>query len=201
MNIDAWRILLEGARVYDDGSHIVPLKYGEAGAVEVETGIFLYGLVRRMQPDVIVETGTSRGWSSACMALAMQDNGHGHVYTLDVEEYSGEKYDLRERLSLDDHLTFIQCDSRAWQPPDNIDVLFLDSDHTLPFVLKEWQHFAPHLNRRGAVVLIHDTMFARGCLRAASMRIAEDARAMHDHVGTVFFNSWRGLDIVQIGEL
>lgn len=192
MNLDGWRILLDGARRYDDGSGCVPLKYGEAGAAEVETGIFLYGLVRRAQPRVIVETGTNRGWSSACMALALKDNGAGHLWTCDINEYEGEKYELWERLDLTSWITPVCQDSRIWTPPQRIDLLFLDSDHWPDFVLSEWRHFAPSLSSV-AHILVHDTSLEQGRLRPTVEAIAAETRGRH-----IVFAGWRGLDVVQV---
>lgn len=52
---------------------------------ELETQEFLYGLVRVLKPEVCVETGCFQGEASAQIALALDYNGHGHLYTCDVD--------------------------------------------------------------------------------------------------------------------
>jgi hypothetical protein len=44
----------------------------------------LYLLVRKLRPEIVVETGVARGFSSAYMLLAMHQNGRGHLYSIDL---------------------------------------------------------------------------------------------------------------------
>jgi hypothetical protein len=44
---------------------------------------FLYWLTRLLEPDVIVETGVSAGWSSEAFLQAIKKNGRGKLYSSD----------------------------------------------------------------------------------------------------------------------
>ncbi|HVI56276.1 MAG TPA: class I SAM-dependent methyltransferase [Luteibacter sp.] len=45
--------------------------------------MLLYSIVRRERPSVVVELGTGMGVTSAWIAAAMRENGHGTLYTYD----------------------------------------------------------------------------------------------------------------------
>lgn len=55
-------------------------------AVEVETGEFLYGLVRAAKPKLIVESGTGKGYATRYLAAAAAANGHGEIVTFEVHQ-------------------------------------------------------------------------------------------------------------------
>ncbi len=42
-------------------------------------------LVRAMQPDLVVETGTGLGFTSRAVGEALHRNGHGHLVSLEVD--------------------------------------------------------------------------------------------------------------------
>jgi len=57
----------------------------------------LYPLVRKLQPDVLVETGVCNGVSSSVLLQALDRNGKGRLYSIDYPEYSdGSVTDLWE---------------------------------------------------------------------------------------------------------
>ena len=59
-------------------------------ASEEEVGDFLYGLVRLMQPECVVETGCYLGDTSLRIAQALKDNRHGHLHTCDTDKERAE---------------------------------------------------------------------------------------------------------------
>ena len=164
MNIDAVKILLEGSHSDGVDCTSADVKYGSGSEIEVETGLFLYGLLRRYNPRVGVETGTHRGYSSAWLALAMKDavaffpgRRPGVLFTVDVGEYEGEPEDLWQKLGLSNIHHHIG-DSLRFQPPiAPIDFLWLDADHGTEFIVNEWEHFKPWFNPHKMMVGFHDT--------------------------------------------
>lgn len=92
--------------------------FNDAG-VESETGEFLYGLVRLLQPKNILETGTHWGVSAAYMGLALQDNGQGHLDTL---EFLPENHMIAsqriQRCGLKDQVTVHFGDAGSFKPEE-----------------------------------------------------------------------------------
>jgi predicted O-methyltransferase YrrM len=57
-----------------------------------EEGIFLYAIVRSLQPEQLVETGVCNGVSTAFLLCALQRNGRGRLTSIDLPEVAGEEY-------------------------------------------------------------------------------------------------------------
>ena len=62
------------------------------GAMPTEVGARLYGLVRRLHPAVLVETGVCNGVSTAFILAALERNGAGALHSIDLPEYTGAAY-------------------------------------------------------------------------------------------------------------
>jgi len=86
-----------------------------------------YALVRIMEPEHVVETGTDKGLGSCVLAAALLRNGHGRVTTIDVNPSAGslittpyaELVDLRigDSVAVLQHL-------------GDVDFFLHDSDHS-----------------------------------------------------------------------
>jgi predicted O-methyltransferase YrrM len=130
----------------------------------------LYGLVRTQHPAVIVEIGSARGRSTCALALACRRNGDGHVYAIDPHTFnpwteigtqaSTEAF-LRARLkdySLEEWCDVIVATSadaaKTWTR--QIDLLFVDGDHSFDGVRADFEMFRPWL-APSALVVFHDT--------------------------------------------
>jgi hypothetical protein len=51
---------------------------------QIRAPVELYGMVRLLRPDAVVETGVSSGVSSAHFLFGLQDNRHGRLYSIDL---------------------------------------------------------------------------------------------------------------------
>jgi hypothetical protein len=58
-----------------------------------DEGLRLYRLLRELRPHVAVETGVCNGVSTAFLLLALEDNGHGKLHSIDLPEVAGEEYE------------------------------------------------------------------------------------------------------------
>ena len=94
----------------------------------------LTGLVRAVQPDVCLETGTHKGRSTAAIVQALEANCRGHLWTLDMEDFK-----VKESEALTEHqkkfVTF--CIGKSpevlsdmmEQLPGPIEFAYLDGGH------------------------------------------------------------------------
>lgn len=147
-------------------------------SVYPEIGRFLYGFVRMGRPRLVLETGAYVGYSSLCIAQALEDNEEGHLHSFDlfldrtgyVSPVLGPQQDglavargHLERAGLSHRVTFHKGDSsttiRRLLAPGGarFDLAFIDGDHTLRGCLKDWQA-VDELLQEGGFVLLHDTM-------------------------------------------
>jgi predicted O-methyltransferase YrrM len=58
-----------------------------------DEGLRLYRLLRKLRPEVAVETGVCNGVSTAFLLLALEDNGAGELHSIDLPEVAGEEYE------------------------------------------------------------------------------------------------------------
>lgn len=127
------------------------------GGVEIETGEFLYGFLRRLKPNRVLETGTYSGISALYMAKALQDNGFGHLTTIEYDPFQIERAQkLWQKMGVEDCITAIKSDSRQYQPDvdGNSQFLWLDTEPSIRF--QELVRFYPYLDE-GGYIFIHDT--------------------------------------------
>lgn len=124
------------------------------GGVEVETGEFLYGFVRRLKPQSVLETGTYTGVSSLYMAKALQDNGFGHLHTVEYEQYHIDRaQELWNKMGVFNFVTVVKSDSLKFNPDKQYQLMFLDTEMFLRF--KELVRFYSNLDE-GGYIIIHD---------------------------------------------
>lgn len=114
-----------------------------------------WGICRGFKNVKVGEIGMRFGISTLSFALAARDVG-GHVYSIDVDEcIEGRRNVLHAGLA--DYHTFIHGDSMAVEFPEDLDVLFIDGDHSYMGVSQDFQ---THVGRvkPGGIVLFHDSV-------------------------------------------
>lgn len=103
--------------------------FNNAG-IECEVGEFLYGVVKILQPDRVLETGTHWGIGASYIGLALKDNQKGHLDTL---EFMKSAHDLAKSnlkaLNLDEWVTLHLTDATKWEPVKFAGSDFSDSDY------------------------------------------------------------------------
>lgn len=163
----------------------------DGDATEDEVGDLIAGLVRGLQPDVVVETGSAWGHTTLKIADALDRNGYGIVYALEVEPERIAA--TRQRVAHTSRAVVVEESSLEWTPPDEIDLLFSDSnyEHRIP----EYLRFRGWL-RVGATVVFHDTRPGAG-----EHRIGEPLRDEIDRLVTlksVHLPTPRGVTICEV---
>lgn len=139
----------------------------------------LYYIVRLCRPLRCVETGVYRGISTAFILAALEDNGCGHLTSIDLPAASyvdpmtaqvytsplleGEEPGFAVPKSLRDRWTLVLGDSRALLPKvlseiGKIDMFLHDSAHTYDVMKWELETAAQHMARDG-IMLSDDTQW------------------------------------------
>ena len=131
----------------------------------------LYGLARSLKPKVCVEIGSARGKSACAVGLALRRNGGGKLFAIDphrttnwndtnsVDSFAVITENLR-KAGVTEQVEIVRqtSDTAAKGWDKNIDLIFIDGDHSYEGVKADWDLFLPHLNEFG-VVVFHDTLW------------------------------------------
>ncbi|MDC7250242.1 MAG: class I SAM-dependent methyltransferase [Sphaerochaetaceae bacterium] len=158
-----------------------------------ERGVLLYLFAKTSKAKVIIETGTSNGFSSACFAKAIEDNGFNdaEIHTIDCyawgENFSS-KYNADQCFSINNFKPVIHqhIGNSLEILPDvlksldrKIDLAHIDSEHDYNTPRKEFELIEPYLNT-DAYVFFHDTDINDVC-RAVS-DILEERKNQYDKI-------------------
>ena len=123
----------------------------DAMATEVEVLVLVGAFVRALQPEVVVETGTHRGFGAEAIGQALALNGHGHLFTLEIDaDLHAEASERTAGLPV----TCLLMPAQTFTPPAPIDFAFFDSDPDER--ADEYRRFRDHMHGR-TVVGFHDT--------------------------------------------
>ncbi len=138
-----------------------------SGWINFDSGLILYILVRMLKPKIIVETGVGPGGSTSFLLNALEKNGQGILYSLDLPGYDaifypkiGKHYDVHVPNGLTTgwlvpqrllkRWTLILGDTKTELPKllanlPVIDVFIHDSLHTYEHMMFEYSTAWPHL--------------------------------------------------------
>lgn len=214
MNTEAWKILMEGVSADGVDCTTMGTEKGGGNAVELETAIFLYGLLRRENPKgFCIETGTHWGLSSAAMGLALKDAVALYdgkmattLVTVDVGSYEGKPEALWGRIGLD-NVRHVVGDARhpeTWYPhlpPRSVSFAWYDADHSAKSIIQEFEATLPYLNQTRCILGWHDTVLDRR-MRLGINRIVSRLRQMQANgegwpiVSHLPFYNMRGADFL-----
>lgn len=123
----------------DDKFQEMDSKYSH-GAIRWERAWKLYSIVRENKPTVVVETGVCNGVSTAFVLKALEENGQGKLYSIDLPEYEDEEDDLWEGKGT---AVVPKGKEPGWVVPENLrerwELTIGDSNYRLPELLEEMQ--------------------------------------------------------------
>lgn len=148
MRLRAW-IPAKLLRRFDRG-------FARSYTIQPSTARALYAIAVARRSEVIVETGTYWGYSTALLAAACRDSGHGIVQSFDLYKHAGRHIPaalmpwvrLHRGRPAADVIPSVLAGSHAG-------LFFQDSVHDYDGVLAELQTAAPYLTA-STIVLFHD---------------------------------------------
>jgi predicted O-methyltransferase YrrM len=134
-------------------------------------------LVRHTHPDRIVETGVARGITTRVLLEALERNGRGHLWSIDLppllEESLAHEVGAAVPRRLDERWTLLRGSSRRRLPGligqlGQVDLFLHDSMHTARNVRFELDHVWPAMRPGGAALIddVEKNVAVRDFLRA-----------------------------------
>jgi tRNA A58 N-methylase Trm61 len=123
-------------------------------ATEADVSLLLAALVRALKPDLVVETGAYLGHTTAAIGHALAAEARGRLYALELAE---DRADHAARKVAGLPVTVVCADSRTWEPPGRVDLLFADSEYDARILeVRRYRLFASPR----CLVVAHDTVMA-----------------------------------------
>ena len=139
-----WADLADALQVPSRGEYLVEYD------VEKKTARSLYLITRWRQPKVILETGIARGASSYAFLSAVNKNGVGEVFSLDVDEAAGELVPPELQLAWQKRVVDPKNPKTSFlsiiKDVPSIDFFFHDSNHREPWMQFEFAAVIPKLS-------------------------------------------------------
>ncbi|MCE9613197.1 MAG: class I SAM-dependent methyltransferase [Lentisphaerae bacterium] len=123
---------------------------GDCETTEQEVVELIGALVRALQPELVVETGSYKGVMSESIGRALKQNGHGRLITFEIDAVLAE---VARRACRRLPVEVLHQSSLAWTPPGKIDFAWLDSG--IETRVQEFEQYYPFL--KGSIIGIHDT--------------------------------------------
>ena len=156
---DVWRGVLgdlESAGIRPGPASFKVWNDGDAGLTRA-----IWCLVRHLKPTNVVETGVAHGVTSRFILEALERNGHGHLWSIDLpprERVWHEQIGIAVCARLRNRWSYIKGSSRRRLPGllsrlGQIDVFIHDSLHSRRNVLFELEQAWPLVRHGGAIVV------------------------------------------------
>ena len=120
-------------------------------ATEIEVLELVGAFVRALQPDLVIETGTHRGFGALAIGQALALNGHGTLITTEIDQALHAEATARTAGL---PVTCLLQSSFDYTPTQPIDFAWFDSETNLR--VAEFNHYLPHMHNR-TIVGFHDT--------------------------------------------
>lgn len=132
----------------------------ESSYQENNLGKILFDVTLKYQPCKVVEFGVFHGYSTICIAKALQAHGRGHIIACDLwseYEFNHTTMDIAqhnlERYEVEDFATLWQADYYQWlKHPSKFDMLHVDISNNGDIIEKTLTDLAPQI-KAGAVVV------------------------------------------------
>ena len=129
------------------------------GAIGYAEGAYLYAVLRKLRPEVAVETGVANGFSTAFSLLALDRNGTGHLHSIDLPREAGREYAPG---------TFYEGEGRAGIPPGSEPGWLIPAELTARWTLvlgRSQEQLPPLLERLGTIdSFMHDSEHSFDCM-------------------------------------
>lgn len=148
----------------------------DVDSAETEVSELVGAFVRALQPDLVVETGTAYGFTALVIADALERNGQGTLYTVEIDEMRAQRAWATMIKHVEARRVVIKKQSSMeFEPSQPIDFAWFDS---LPDLrVQEFLRYRTQTHygfRPGAIVGFHDCGPQHEPLRSQVEALAND---------------------------
>jgi predicted O-methyltransferase YrrM len=170
----------------------------DSEATEIEVSEFIGSLVRLIQPEFVLETGSYNGHTTLEMSRALHMNNHGRGVSVESDALLAERAEryIQNIMGEYNRMQIINVNSMEYAPLEDIDFAFFDS----------WQE-GRHLEFRrfydmgrlksGAIVAFHDTA-PHHQVRKHVLPLGQTDEEISAYISLIDFHTPRGLILGQV---
>ncbi len=153
-----------GVRLADRGLAVGRHTYGGYSDSDASLACAVWCAVRHVKPSVVVETGVARGVTSRIVLEALNENDHGHLWSIDLPHPFDRSLHAQTGAAVTDtcrpRWTYVEGSSRQRLPQvvrevGHVEVFIHDSLHTAKNTRFEMDRVAAVM-RPGGIMLIDD---------------------------------------------
>lgn len=141
--------------------HLLDPNEARVNSVELEVGRLYYNLVMLIKPQLVLETGVSQGYSTCCIAAALEHLGqNGKIYCVDPMIIPH----LWDGSALEKSIIWFPAFSHEIVERVNdlqFDMLVIDSEHSYLVAMEEVIAFE-RLLKPGGYIVMHDVLLFDG---------------------------------------
>jgi len=164
----------------------------EGGKLDVAGYLrYFYYLILEREPKVILELGTRNGVSTSAFVEAAK-RVNAMVISVDINPCPVAVAGIKAINGLGNWI-FIHADDRTLSWETDIDVLFIDTDHSYALTMFELQKYIPHVKKDG-IVLMHDTKSWPEVKKAIDDYLLQNTNLTYEEYPSDFFT---GLGILK----
>jgi predicted O-methyltransferase YrrM len=145
-------------------------------SMPIRQAAYLFGLIREIKPQKVIEIGRYKGGSTLLIAAAM--DGEGEFWSVDIGAKEARLQGIKTARSFDEQLAdasrrlglkvnIIVGDSRTLEvDTGEVDLVFIDGDHSYEGVRNDFERFGRRVRVGGAVLF--DDAFDEGIFKTHS---------------------------------
>lgn len=153
------------------------------GKMDYSSGRKIYCLVRKLKPEILVETGVCNGVSTAFILQALYQNNYGKLYSIDLPEEQGKQYDNTYFWDGKGGAVIPKDELPGWLIPDKLrsrwELILGKSQDKLPALLKSLGEidFFMHDSEHSYECMLFEYTEAYKYLRTNGLLLSDDYKA------------------------
>ncbi len=146
--------------------------------LNIAEGALLYKYCKKKKDGVLLEIGRKHGGSTVLMASALNN---GKIYSIDIKMHASA---LDHIKPFKNKINLITGDSKQISWDTQVDLVFIDGDHSYRGVKNDVTKFTPYV-KEGGYVIFHDVVGKKSILQPIISGLLKKDYIKSEHVDSM----------------